>query len=81
MKIVVYQCEWCGAQDKPRDTGYSGSEEWPDGWSNLDELGNEELLCRDCLREAKLAIATAITKTRTERRSTQALPSKGATEK
>jgi hypothetical protein len=55
MKIVLYQCDWCGEKRAPRH-----SEDWPDGWSNLDELGNEDLLCVQCMQLARGAIRQAL---------------------
>lgn len=49
MKVVIYQCDWCGTQSKPGDSGYEGGE-WPKGWSNFEEYGHgDELLCDGCM--------------------------------
>jgi hypothetical protein len=53
----MYRCDWCLATKPPKD-GYV-DDEWPEGWSNLDELGNDDLLCDTCLAQAREAIQDA----------------------
>ncbi len=54
-KVVRYECDWCGGSEPSPD-----GEEWPKGWSNLDELGNDDTLCVECLAAARYAIKDAI---------------------
>lgn len=63
MKHVVYECDWCGGREPA-----SHDDEWPKGWSNLDELGNDDTLCVECLDAARFAIKDAIEAAKLARR-------------
>jgi len=55
MKIVLYQCDWCGVREAARNY-----DEWPATWSNLDEHGCHDLLCGGCMAAGRKYIEQAI---------------------
>lgn len=72
MKVVLFECDWCGVRKVPRD----GDEGWPVGWSNLDEHRNDDLLCAECLAHGRKAVASALDSAKVERGRSQ-LPGEG----
>lgn len=64
MKIVLYQCDWCGKRQEPTDDDF-----WPQGWGEVASACGEYsgLLCVECRHAVDAAIADAIAVTRAKR--------------
>lgn len=55
MKHIIYECDWCHAKEDAPNV-----DDWPAGWTTLDEYGFDDLLCLACVTIGREAVRTAV---------------------